>query len=123
MIYLASAYSHSDPAVREARFQEICKIAAALIKSGHVVFSPIAHSHHIAILGKLMPTDWQLWKAQDEEHIRRCDELWVVTMDGWRESVGVQEEIRMAREMGKPVFTLDPASMADGGFTIQGYSE
>ena len=45
MIYLASPYSHPDPSVREQRFQNACRIAAELMRSGRIVYSPVAHSH------------------------------------------------------------------------------
>ncbi|MBX3452499.1 MAG: DUF1937 family protein [Planctomycetaceae bacterium] len=38
----------------------------------------------------------------------RCDEVVVLTLDGWRESAGVQAEIRIAGELGKPVRYLAP---------------
>jgi hypothetical protein len=44
MIYLASPYSHPDRAVREERFRGACRATAALLRSGHAVFSPIAHA-------------------------------------------------------------------------------
>jgi len=36
----------------------------------------------------------------------------VLTLDGWRESMGVAEEIRMAGRLGKPVRYLTPDGMA-----------
>jgi len=35
-----------------------------------------------------------------------CNDVVVVMLDGWRESVGVQAEIAIARELGKPVTFL-----------------
>ncbi len=51
MIYLASPYSHPDPAVREQRFRAACRAAAELIRAGHVVISPVVHGHPMAALG------------------------------------------------------------------------
>jgi hypothetical protein len=51
MIYLASPYSHPDPAVREARFREACRAAAKLMRLGQPAFSPIVHGHPIAVYG------------------------------------------------------------------------
>jgi hypothetical protein len=36
----------------------------------------------------------------------------VLTLPGWRESVGVQAEIAIARELGKPVTFLQPVAAA-----------
>ncbi|HXH21718.1 MAG TPA: DUF1937 family protein [Dehalococcoidia bacterium] len=101
MIYLASPYSHPDPAVRERRFRTACRLAAAFLRAGMLVFSPIAHSHPLVEFG--LPTDWRFWERYDRAHLERCDEVVVLMMDGWKESAGVQAEVRIARELGKPV--------------------
>lgn len=114
MIYLASPYSHPDHAVREQRFQEACRAAAKLIRLGYAVFSPIAHSHPICQHG--CPGDWDSWEAFDQELLSHCDEVVVLAIDGWRESVGVQAEIRLAAKLGKPVRYLQPdCSLAEQG--------
>ena len=65
------------------------------------MYSPIAHSHPIARFG--LPTDWSYWERVDRRFLKLCDEVVVLTLDGWRESVGVREEVRLTREMGKRV--------------------
>jgi nucleoside 2-deoxyribosyltransferase len=106
MIYLASPYSHPDPSVRERRFRAACRAAVALLHAGRVVFSPIAHSHPLAQHG--LPGSWQFWERYDRAFLERCEEVVVLMLDGWQESVGVQAEIRIARELGKPVRYLAP---------------
>ena len=106
MIYLASPYSHPEVSVREQRFHAVCRMAATLMQQGHVVFAPIVHGH--PLVGHGLPTDWPFWERFDREHLRRCDELVVLMLDGWRESVGVAAEIRIAAELGKPVRHIDP---------------
>lgn len=106
MIYLASPYSHPDGAVREQRFRDACCVTARLMERGLTVFSPIVHGHPLVSHG--LPTDWPFWERFDREHLRRCDELVVLTLDGWRESIGVTAEIRIAGELGKPVRYLVP---------------
>ena len=106
MIYLASPYSHSDANIRQQRFEAVCRMAAELMRRGEFVFSPIAHSHPIAAFG--LPTHWEFWETIDREHLARCDEVVVLTLDGWRESEGVQAEIRIAAELGKRVRYLEP---------------
>jgi hypothetical protein len=106
LTYLASAYSHPDPAVREQRFQAACRAAAALMQLGYCVLSPIAHSHCIAAHG--LPTGWDFWQRLDSELLLRCDEMVVLTLDGWRESRGVAAEIELARAVGLPVRYVGP---------------
>ena len=101
MIYLASPYSHPDPAVRQARFVAVCGRAAELMREGLNVFSPIAHSHPLVEHGA--PTDWEAWKRVDMEMIGFCSHLYVLRIDGWQESVGVQAEIAEAERLGKKV--------------------
>ncbi len=106
MIYLASPYSHPDPKVREYRFGEACRAAAALLRCGLPVFSPVAHSVPIALFG--LPTTWQFWQRVDHEYLRGCQVLVVLRLPGWRESVGVRAERELARQWGMPVIEMDP---------------
>lgn len=102
LIYLASPYSHPDIAVREARFRAVCEVAGAMMRDGLMVISPIAHTHPIALAGDL-PLAFDFYAAYDEVLISRCDELHVLMLDGWRESVGVTAEIAIAERLNKPV--------------------
>ncbi len=100
MIYLASPYTHPDPAVRDARYRSVSRKAADMLRNGIAVFSPIVYSHALAALG--LPTTWPFWRALDRTMIAASSEVWVLMLPGWKESVGVQAEIQIAREMGKP---------------------
>jgi len=111
MIYLASPYSHPDAAVVERRFEAACQAAAALIRQGKTVFSPIAHSHSICRYG--LPGDWRFWQRQDLEYLDACDEVVVLKLEGWQESRGVQAEIAAARALGKPVSFLSFGGQAE----------
>jgi len=106
MLYLASPYSHPNPAVRDERYHAACTAVAKLLREGHAVFSPIIHSHPLVSHG--LPTDWSFWERQDLAHLQRCDELVVLMLDGWEQSVGVQAEIQHAAELGKPVWYRAP---------------
>ena len=106
MIYLAVPYSHADPSIRKARFQAACRTAAEMMRGGKTVFSPLSHSHAIAQYG--LPKDWAFWEACDRTYLEVCDEVVVLMLDGWRQSKGVQAEIEIARELGKPVSYLKP---------------
>jgi hypothetical protein len=102
LIYIASPYSHGAENVRRDRFDAVCEYAGRLMQLGHVVYSPIAHSHPIAMRVGL-PTDWDYWKTFDHAMITRSTALMVLMLPGWRESEGVTAEIKMARELGIPV--------------------
>lgn len=102
MIYLATPYSHDDAEVREHRFAMAAEIAAAIIRSGTMVFSPICHSHPIAEIGGL-GLGWESWREFDLKMLEVCDELWVAKIDGWELSNGVWCEIEEAKRIGIPV--------------------
>ena len=108
MIYLASPYSHPDPSVLVRRADEVSKIASDMMLGGMRVFCPIAHTHAIAQYG--LPKGWDFWEGYDREYLGFCDELIVALMDGWKESTGVQAEIKIMNELGKPVRYYDLAT-------------
>jgi hypothetical protein len=105
LVYLASPYSHEHAWMRELRYREACRITAALMNLGLVVFSPIAHGHGIAKLFQL-PTAWQYWQQSCEAMVGRSQYVFVADMGGWRESVGVQKEIEFAKKRAIPVSLL-----------------
>jgi len=109
MIYMASPYSHPDPAVRQWRFDAACRAAARMMRSGMFIFAPIVHSHPLTLYG--LPGDWGFWQRYDRAHLERCSEFMVLAIDGWRESKGVQAEMAIARELGVPVRIIDPAEV------------
>lgn len=98
VVYLASPYSHPDKDVMQRRFEEVCVVHAELLeKIGdcYAFIGPIAASHSIAQLADL-PTNWEFWKAQDEALLSKCDELWVLELDGWDKSIGIKAEVDYA---------------------------
>ena len=99
-IYLACPYSHNNPEVELTRFRAANKVAADIMCQGHVVFSPISHSHSIHIQCSL-PGNWEFWLKQDTAFIEWCDEVWVMKLDGWTTSKGIKKECEIARELGK----------------------
>lgn len=102
MFYIASPYSSPDPAVRAERFMAVCRAAALMMKQGMHVYSPIIHSHPIALIGDL-PKGWDYWREYDEFFIKHCDGVIVLMLDGWKESIGIKAELELAEKYGKPV--------------------
>ena len=106
MIYLASPYSDDSDVLQAWRWRAVCRAASCLMKQGHRVFSPIAHTHPIAQHG--LPGDWEFWQAWDREMLPACSELWVLKLAGYDQSKGIAAEIALANEMGIPVRFLEP---------------
>jgi len=102
LIYIASPYSHESQNVMRDRFHAVCEYAGRMMQAGKVVYSPIAHSHPIAMRVGL-PTDWEYWEKFDRVMLQRCTELHVLQIEGWYESEGVRAEVCMAEQLGLPV--------------------
>ncbi len=82
------------------------------MREGRHVYSPIAHTHPIAIMGGL-PLGWDYWEPFDRKMIAACDELWVLQIDGWDRSLGIAAEVQIATELGKTIRYIDE----QGAFT------
>lgn len=102
LIYLASPYSHPNLAVREARFQAVCRVAGEMMQAGLFVYSPIAHTHPIAEVCDL-PLGCDFWYQYDRVMLSRCQCMVVLMLDGWTESTGIKGELAIAEELGIPV--------------------
>ena len=101
MIYLSSPYSHPDPVVRAARFGSTCRLAAMFESAGDTVYSPVIHGDATADYD--VPGDH--WRPH-REMLEACDDVVVLVIDGWEESTGLQAEIDLAEELGKPVLYM-----------------
>lgn len=97
--YLAVPYQHVDKAVMIERFNAVNRVAARLMLEGQYIFSPISHTHPIAESGEL-PRGWDYWQGYDRAMLSCCTSLIVLCLPGWEQSVGVQAEIAIAKELG-----------------------
>jgi len=104
--YLACPYSHPDPDIREERFKAVNKVAAKLMKEGRIIYSPISHTHPIAQYD--LPKDWEFWRTYEVIFIKLCSNLIVYMLPGWKKSIGVRSEIRIAKHLGKPIEYMEP---------------
>lgn len=100
--YIASPYSHKDQAMRNARFDIVSAFTAEMVKDGKVVYSPIAHSHPLAVKYDIRG-DFDFWKVQNMGMLSAASSMIVLRMTGWRESEGVQAEIKYADDNAIPI--------------------
>lgn len=107
-VYLGSPYSLYQGGHDEAA-RVVASYAAALMASGMRVYSPIAHGHFVTSHGKL-PLSWEFWKEQCQPMIDAASSLFVLTMGGWRESVGLAYEIEEFSRAGKPIVYVSPVA-------------
>lgn len=105
--YLATPYSRYRKGIATA-FVEACQQAALLLGHGVSAYSPIAHTHPVAIHGGLDPYDHSTWLPFDEKIMTHCDGLIVCKMDGWDSSVGIAHEVDWFATRGHPVVYMEP---------------
>jgi hypothetical protein len=102
VIYVASPYNHPDDDIRYLNFLKVSKYSAKMISEGHVVISPIAYGHPLLSYVE-MPYDFEFWSNFCLSLLNKCDEIHVLTLDGWDKSRGVLEEIQFAKDNLIPV--------------------
>jgi hypothetical protein len=106
-VYLATPYSKAPQGLDYAH-KEACEAAAAWIKAGVPCYSPIAHTHPIAIVGDIDPLNHDIWLPADRPMMDASSALVVVMFTGWDESYGIKCEIREFEHNNKPIFFWQP---------------
>ena len=105
LLYLATSYSHPEPAKRAARANLASECAAWLMRKGWSVVSPLSMGHAIIQAdwerGDLS-ADFKTWREPCLRMLEMSDALVVLMLEGIRESVGVAAEIDHARRLGLP---------------------
>lgn len=104
-IFLACPYSHADASVTHDRYIQCNKVAAAIIESGHVVFSQVSMSHpiNLAFVGKDSATIGKLWAPVDAVFMDVMQELIILDLPGWDLSSGIKREIEFYKARGQAV--------------------
>ena len=105
LCYLATVYSKHEHGIHVA-FVDASRAAARLLEAGVKVYSPIAHTHPIAIYGNIDPLNHDIWMPFDEAMMEAADALIVLEMNGWKESKGIKHEIDFFEMRGKTVYYL-----------------
>lgn len=106
-LYLATPYSKWKGGIDSA-YQLACRETARLLKAGIHVYSPIAHTHGVAIHGGIDPLSHAIWLAADRPMMEAAAGLIVLRAEGWEDSYGIAEEVKVFRAAGKPILYLDP---------------
>ena len=110
MLYLCCPYSHSSPTIREHRYHTSCIAAAKLLQAGIVVFNPLANSIPAEEFGKINLRHDQ-WMAIDLPILCRSDEILVLSLDGWEQSLGVRKEMFQAMALRKHITLISEADI------------
>ncbi len=81
------------------------------MKQGAVVFSPITYGHQICQYG--IDTNFKRWAELDYPMIAWADELWLLELDGYDTSFGVQEELKHAELVGTKVVRISKQDISN----------
>lgn len=110
LVYVGSVYSKYPNGI-EAAFEDAARYTAKLMQAGIKVYSPIAHTHPLAVHGKIDPMDHNIWLPFDKAIMDKSDAMIVLRMDGWTQSFGIAFEIETFERAGKPVFHVEPGDL------------
>lgn len=108
--YLATPYTKYRKGI-EAAFQDAAKQAAILLRAGVPVFSPIAHTHPLAIYGGIDAKDHTVWLPFDRPMMDAAKGIIVCKLEGWDESYGVAYERDVFSCAGKPLIFMEPGKV------------
>ena len=101
LIYIASPYSHPDHVVRLFRIERSLEMERFLLDRHFAVYSPLGAARRDIL-------DEAAHRLHGLTMLRHCDAMIVLTLEGWRESVGVKGELDPAIDLGIPAFAVDP---------------
>lgn len=120
-IYLASPYTSDSERQRQARYKQALRAAQALMARGEIVFSPVAYGHSFEEAArKTFPYDY--WIRWSKAILAGASKLYVLTAEGWDESNGVREEVKLAHSLNIPIvgYSADSECEDVSGFAILG---
>lgn len=101
MIYVAGPYYSPDPAVIQHRMERVYSFMAHLMKMELHCVSPLLF--HEIVKEHELPNNFAYWDKYSFNLLKRCDKMIVLCLNGWKESKGVQAEIKFCEDNGIPV--------------------
>lgn len=105
LIYVGTPYS-KYPGGIDVAFEDASRLTAKLMQRGLKVYSPIAHTHPLAIYGDVDPMNHEIWFPFDAAMMAKSDAMIVLMMDTWDQSYGVDHEIKTFEAAGKPIYYI-----------------
>lgn len=112
MIYIASPYSDPDIEVRSARYHKAQDYLYHCMLQKLNAYSPIVYFHPLAIRFQLLSTE-EPYIRHNVEMLEICDIIHILTLPGWKESLGVKHEIKFAQRWAKPIYLINPNDYHD----------
>jgi len=118
-VYLACPYNSPWRIVRWLRYRKITKIAGNYMLEGYIVFSPITHSHPIHNFQSKELFTHTFWLNQDRRFLDWADVLVVIKIPGWKDSVGVDWEVKYMQKAKKPYVFAHPDHIPNLHLTLK----
>lgn len=106
-VFLSCPYSSDDPAEVEYRVLHAEKAIVDLAENGVVAYSTIVTWPPLAKKYRL-PFTYDFWRDHCIKMIDSAEKVIVLCIPGWEESIGVQDEIKIARKLGKEIVYHSP---------------
>lgn len=110
--YLASPYS-KYPQGLNAAFEAVCQARGLLVKAKIPCFSPIIHSHSVAMICNIDPSDYKIWLPAEEPILRAAKGLIVLMLNTWNVSYGIGVEMDIFKNENKPIIFMTPGTVPE----------
>ena len=105
LVYIAHPYLHRSNQVQAARIQLVKQYTEMLLEKDEVIpFAPIVMTRQFAMNGVQPKRGWYEW---DLQYLKRCDEMHLLCLPGWRDSEGVQLEITFCQDNEIPITYIE----------------
>lgn len=85
----------------EQRYLHTSLAVAYLLREGVWVYSPIVHCHELAKRGNL-PREASFWREYNFHMLARSEEMLILRIEGYLDSIGIEEERTEARRLMIP---------------------
>lgn len=109
-IYVAFPYLSENANIQHFRVEIAQKLLDGWVGEGFPVFSPVHYSTRFHARGINPPRGWYDW---DMEFLKSSRELWVLQFPGWSDSIGVNLEIAVAKNLNIPIVYMDTHYMTN----------
>jgi len=105
--FLATPYS-KYPHGLDAAFRLAARQRGLLVRAGVRCFSPIVHSHAVAMECGIDPHDHAIWLPAEAPMRWAATGIILLRAESWESSVGMRLEREEFLAAGKPVAWMDP---------------
>lgn len=109
-IFICVPYSSEDQSVINERVRQVSEYFALLMARGDTPFSPVIQGHTIVSVIDEVSGLWNFWEDYCKRLIALSDEVHVLMLPGFKESIGVGGEILEAALTTKPIKYIKPTT-------------